>query len=308
MTDERHGRHRQSAEGEPESDVAPDGEPTRAAASPAASAGSAGVPDGEPAEATSLAEASSPSSTAPDGEPATASTSPSARPPWGARSHLLVAVLCAALGFALVVQVRQTHSDSLALLRQDDLVRLLDEITERNDQLEQEQAQLVLDRNDLESGVSAAEVAARNAEVQAILAGTVPVQGPGVEITVRVDEGTRVPASSWVNLIEELRNAGAEAIEIDDVRVGASTWVGDTDEGTVVDGQLIDSPVLVRAIGDPQTLEVALEIPGGALPTLRSNDARTDVRREDELEILSVRTLRDPQVATPAPDPSPSSG
>lgn len=226
---------------------------------------------------------------------------------WGTRSHLLVALLCALLGFAIVVQVRQTRSDEFALLRQDDLVRLLDEITIRNDQLESEQAQLTLDRNDLRSGADAQAVAERNAEVQGILAGTVPVMGPGVELLVR-EQGRVVPASAWVNLVEELRNAGAEAIEIDGVRVGASTWFSDVDGGVVVDGVALTSPITVLAIGDPQTIDVALQIPGGALATLRTNDALTTLGSRERVEILAVRELMAPQEASPVPEDAASSG
>ena len=226
---------------------------------------------------------------------------------WGTRSHILVALLCALLGFALVVQVRATRSDAFSLLRQDDLVRLLDEITLRNDQLENEQTQLIADRNTLSSGADAQRVARRNAEVQGILAGTIAVHGPGIEIRVVVGDQS-VPASSWVNLIEELRNSGAEAIQIGDVRVGASSWVGDWDEGLIVDGEEIESPVIVRAIGDSQTLDVALGIPGGALATLRSHDATTTISRVEDVEIDSIRVLATPSVATPAPEPSASSG
>ena len=226
---------------------------------------------------------------------------------WGTRSHLLVALLCALLGFAIVVQVRQTRSDEFALLRQDDLVRLLDEITIRNDQLESEQAQLTLDRNDLRSGADAQAVAERNAEVQGILAGTVPVEGPGVDLLVR-EQGRVVPASAWVNLVEELRNAGAEAIEIDGVRVGASTWFSDVDGGVVVDGVALTSPVTVLAIGDPQTIDVALQIPGGALATLRTNDALTTLDSRERVEILAVRDLTPPREASPAPEDAASSG
>lgn len=226
---------------------------------------------------------------------------------WGTRSHILVALLCALLGFALVAQVRATRSDAFSLLRQDDLVRLLDEITLRNDQLENEQTQLIADRNTLSSGADAQRVARRNAEVQGILAGTIAVHGPGIEIRVVVGDQS-VPASSWVNLIEELRNSGAEAIQIGDVRVGASSWVGDWDEGLIVDGEEIESPVIVRAIGDSQTLDVALGIPGGALATLRSHDATTTISRVEDVEIDSIRVLATPSVATPAPEPSASSG
>lgn len=273
-----HGRHRVAAVGAKPASLASE--------SPAAQESTPGEP-AAPESAKPMAKA-------------TAST-------WGTRSHILVALLCALLGFALVVQVRATRSDAFSLLRQDDLVRLLDEITLRNDQLENEQTQLIADRNTLSSGADAQRVARRNAEVQGILAGTIPVHGTGVELRVVVGDQS-VPASSWVNLIEELRNSGAEAIQIGDVRVGASSWVGDWDEGLIVDGQEIKSPIIVRAIGDSQTLDVALGIPGGALATLRSHDATTTITRVEDVEIDSVRELATPSVATPAPDPSASSG
>lgn len=222
---------------------------------------------------------------------------------WLARSHLLVAVLCAALGFAIVVQVRQTHADDFATLRQDDLVRLLDEITQRNDQLQSEQAQLILDRNDLATGVDAQAVAERNAQVQAVLAGTVPVQGPGIDLIVH-EVAEPIQAGAWVNLVEELRNAGAEAIQIDNLRVGVSSAFVDTSAGTELDGVLLTSPIRVLAIGDPE-MDVALEIPGGALATLRQQDATTELERVDVLFIRAVQELQEPRIAQPAPEASP---
>lgn len=277
-------------------------------------AGGTGDDGGRDGEKPRHRHASGDPSAEPTPAPAGATSSPRPAPGsrardkgWGTRSHLLVALLCALLGFAIVVQVRQTRSDEFALLRQDDLVRLLDEITIRNDQLESEQAQLTLDRNDLRSGADAQAVAERNAEVQGILAGTVPVEGPGVELLVR-EQGRVVPASAWVNLVEELRNAGAEAIEIDGVRVGASTWFSDVDGGVVVDGVALTSPITVLAIGDPQTIDVALQIPGGALATLRTNDALTTLDSRERVEILAVRELTAPQEASPVPDDAASPG
>ena len=277
-------------------------------------AGGTGDDGGRDGEKPRHRHASGDPSAEPSPAPAGATSSPRPAPGsrardkgWGTRSHLLVALLCALLGFAIVVQVRQTRSDEFALLRQDDLVRLLDEITIRNDQLESEQAQLTLDRNDLRSGADAQAVAERNAEVQGILAGTVPVEGPGVELLVR-EQGRVVPASAWVNLVEELRNAGAEAIEIDGVRVGASTWFSDVDGGVVVDGVALTSPITVLAIGDPQTIDVALQIPGGALATLRTNDALTTLDSRERVEILAVRELTSPQEASPVPDDAASPG
>lgn len=294
--DEPPAKHRHAAPGTPVRGVTPTPD-TPPHVDPEA------APGADPAPATTGASASTEQPT----PAATPAPTEQRGRGWGSRSHLLVALLCALLGFAIVVQVNQTRSDEFALLRQDDLVRLLDEITIRNDQLEAEQAQLTIDRNDLSSGADAQAVAERNAEVQGILAGTVPVRGPGIELVVR-EQSRRVPSSAWVNLVEELRNAGAEAIEVGGVRVGASSWFSDGDDGVVLDGVPVTSPVVVKAIGDPQTLEVALGIPGGALATLRTHEARTEIESLETMEILTVRALTAPEVASPAPEPSPSSG
>ncbi|MDR2723379.1 MAG: hypothetical protein LBB54_06605, partial [Cellulomonadaceae bacterium] len=64
-------------------------------------------------------------------------------------SQFLAGILCAVLGFALVVQVRASASDQLAGLRQEDLVRLLDDVTTRADQLETEASRLQQIRDEL---------------------------------------------------------------------------------------------------------------------------------------------------------------
>jgi len=55
--------------------------------------------------------------------------------PRATRAQLLAGILCAALGFGVVVQVRQTNDAGLADLREADLVRILDDTSERGDRL-----------------------------------------------------------------------------------------------------------------------------------------------------------------------------
>ena len=58
-----------------------------------------------------------------------------------------------------------------------------------------------------------------------ILTGTVAATGPGVTLTIDDPDGS-VTAATLLDGVEELRDAGAEAIEINDsVRVVASTCV-----------------------------------------------------------------------------------
>ncbi|MBD8077840.1 DUF881 domain-containing protein [Cellulosimicrobium arenosum] len=228
----------------------------------------------------------------------------SALRPRAKRSQAVVGVLCALLGFALVVQVSQTQEDQLSSLRQSDLVRLLDDVTQRSEELEDQVSDLEATRDELQSGSgrqrAALEVAEQQAQTQGILSGRLPAQGPGVRIDVAEGDRT-LRGFAMFNVLEELRNAGAEAMQVNGVRLVTSSYFEDSDEGLVVDGQVITSPYRWTAIGDPSTLETALEIPGGAMASLRSDGARTTITQEDGVTVDAVREPADPQYATPAP-------
>ncbi|MCK9793572.1 DUF881 domain-containing protein [Isoptericola sp. 4D.3] len=222
--------------------------------------------------------------------------------PRATRSQVLAGVLCAALGFALVVQVQQSASDQLSSARQEDLVRLLDEVTDRAQQLGDEVAGLETTRDELRSGSgqaqSALELAQQRAESEGILSGRLPAQGPGVEITVE-DPAAVLKASQMFNVLEELRNAGAEVVELNDVRLVTSTWFEDEGDAIVVDGTTLSSPYEWTVIGDPETMDRALEIPGGALATVRTAGAEATTTQQDDVSITAVTPPQEPEYAEP---------
>ncbi|GAA2247692.1 DUF881 domain-containing protein [Rarobacter faecitabidus] len=222
--------------------------------------------------------------------------------PRGTRAQLLAALLCAVVGFAVAVQVNQTQTDGLDNLRQADLVRLLDEVSQRGEALDAERRELESQVSRLQESSSAdqaAREAAREAQLlQDVLTGATAVKGPGVIVRSRgpVDAGT------LVNMLQELRNAGAEAISINDHRVVVSTSFTQRDRQLLVDNEVLDQPLVWRAIGDPATLQPALEIPGGALASLRGDGAEVSIESFDEIEILATATLATPDFAVEAPD------
>ncbi|QJW36821.1 DUF881 domain-containing protein [Cellulosimicrobium protaetiae] len=224
--------------------------------------------------------------------------------PRASRSQIVVGILCALLGFALVVQVSQTQEDQLSSLRQSDLVRLLDDVTQRSGELEDQISSLEATRDELQSGSgrerAALELAEQQAQTLGILSGRLPAEGPGVEIEV-VEGAEPLDAFALFNVLEELRNAGAEAMEVNGVRLVASSYFEDSADGIVVDGQQISSPYRWTVIGDPSTLETALEIPGGAMASLRSAGARTTITQQDRVEVTATVEPRAPEYATPVP-------
>jgi len=234
------------------------------------------------------------------------------------RGHLLPALLCAVLGFAVVVQVRSTKETGLEGLRQTDLVRILDDVNQRADRLRTEARDLEDTRARVTSGSTGSRAALQAAEDRArvlgILAGTLPATGPGIELTISDPRG-KVGSEVLLDTLEELRDAGAEAVEVGSldgpsVRVVASTSFDDSRAGggagnhVLVDGTELSSPYRFRVIGDPRTLAAALDIPGGVLDVLGQDDAQGLVSQRTRLTITSLRPAPSPRYARPAPEPT----
>lgn len=223
-------------------------------------------------------------------------------PPRVTRPQLIVALLLFVLGLGLAIQVR-SNNDSSALrgARQEDLVRILDELDDRTQRLEDEKQRLEDQRTGLENSSDQAEEARKQTVEKerqlGILAGTVAAQGPGITLTIDDKKGS-VEADMLLDAIQELRAAGAEAIQINDVRVVASTYLSDTDGGGVrVDGRKVGKPYRFKVIGKPQDLEPALNIPGGVVQTLEKEQATVTVARAEKIVVDALRPAKRPDYA-----------
>ncbi|MEU6846913.1 DUF881 domain-containing protein [Streptomyces sp. NPDC046716] len=224
-------------------------------------------------------------------------------PPRVSRAQLIVAVLLFVLGLGLAIQVR-SNSDNSALrgARQEDLVRILDELDDRTQRLEDEKQGLEDQRTELENSSDQAEEARKQTVEKerqlGILAGTVAAQGPGITMTVRDTKGA-VEADMLLDAIQELRAAGAEAIQVNGVRVVANTYLtdGTGGKGVSVDGHKINQPYTFKVIGKPQDLEPALNIPGGVVQTLEKEQATVDVSRSEKIVVDALRAARQPDYA-----------
>ncbi|MGA5037210.1 DUF881 domain-containing protein [Streptomyces capoamus] len=223
-------------------------------------------------------------------------------PPRFTRAQLIVAVLLFGLGFGLAVQVASNSDTDGALrgARQEDLVRILDELDSRTQRLEDEKQGLEKQRQELQSSSDqAAEARRQTAEKErqlGILAGTVAAQGPGITMTIEDTKGT-VQADMLLDAIQELRAAGAEAIQVNGVRVVAGTYVTDSGKSVSVDGNKINTPYRFKVIGKPQDLEPALNIPGGVVQTLEKEQATVTVERSDKIVVDALRQAKRPDYA-----------
>jgi uncharacterized protein YlxW (UPF0749 family) len=224
--------------------------------------------------------------------------------PRATKANLLAALLALLLGFAVATQVHQNQSQGLETLRQSDLVDLLDSATLEATRLDQNARELQVTRDQLvsgsTSGAEAVKAAQERLDALAILAGTVPAHGPGIRMTI-IDPGAKMTYPLLLDAIQELRDAGAEAIQVNNVRIVASSNFGPTASGIEIDGISINQPYTIAAIGDPATMSSAMEIPGGLAENVRQLGATISIAQENDLTVGALHALSAPRYARPVP-------
>ncbi|MDK3256356.1 DUF881 domain-containing protein [Blastococcus capsensis] len=202
------------------------------------------------------------------------------------------AAVTVALGFALTTQIRTTAEPQDEVVgREEDLVVILDEINQREETLRQQIGETRQTVEDLSSGRqesgAALEEARSRAQAIGILAGTLPASGPGLRLTVRDPDGA-VPASVVLGAIQELRGAGAEAMEVDGVRIVVSSAVTGTPGDLRIDGEPLSAPYEFRAVGPPAAMEVALNVSGGVVADIGRVGGEARVEQVDSLVVDAV--------------------
>jgi uncharacterized protein YlxW (UPF0749 family) len=218
-------------------------------------------------------------------------------------SAAVIGVLTLLLGFGIAVQVHaNSSSDSLAGLREDDLIGILDNQDARADRLRRQLTQLQDNLRRLQDSgdrsAAARQQATREAKALGVLLGTLPTHGPGVTVTV-TDPGGKLTGEDLLDVVEELRGGGAEAIQFGRVRVSTATSFTGGNGSVTVDGTDVDAPYRITAIGDPKTLDTALNLLGGVASTVRTAGGELTVAEHDSVSISVTRPLPTPRYAHP---------
>jgi uncharacterized protein YlxW (UPF0749 family) len=219
------------------------------------------------------------------------------------RGQAVVGVLLLAVGFASITQVRANEVDNTyAGYRQQDLIDVLSGLAATTQRAETEIARLESTRENLQSRTDSRQAAVAQAQERAdtlgILAGQVPVTGPGVRITITPGDAP-IDIDTMLDMVQELRAAFAEAIQINgEVRVVAQTAFEDALAGIVVDGQPLEPPFVVDVIGEPDTLAGAMSFRAGPTESFEEDGASVQVQKLGSLDITSVRPLGQPRYAS----------
>jgi uncharacterized protein YlxW (UPF0749 family) len=209
--------------------------------------------------------------------------------------RLMVGAAALILGIMVAVQFRlqrvvppPTQTETLlTLLRQAD---------QHQTALERQVARLQAELDQRLTQEAAARRLAHELTTAEILAGTVPVKGPG--IVVQWGNGSAPPAFQIQDIdlllmVNELRAAGAEAIAINGQRITAETEIRNAGTYILINNAEEAAPFTIEAIGPVSTMIQALRLPGGILDQSVS-EGRT-------MTITPEKSLTLPAAVVPAP-------
>ena len=206
------------------------------------------------------------------------------------------------LGFLVVVQLRsQGGGDRLNGLSVPELGELVANLTTRNDQLRDEIRALEAQRAAVEAAANRGDTSAGQirADLERVLgwSGALGVVGPGVRVTV---EG-EMPGDAIEQLLNELRNAGAEALAVADTRVVPGVVVTGPAGDLVISGVALDDPVVILAVGQSQTLSGTLTRAGGPIAQLAAKypEAVITVYSADRVELPATERDLEPELGSP---------
>ena len=188
-------------------------------------------------------------------------------------AQLALSTVAAVLGFLVVLQLHaQQASSGLGTMSTQDLTVLVANLNTSNQLLRTETANLEQQLSQLTS--TQAQGSTVVGQIQDDLhriqgwAGLLPVRGPGVQITVTGP----ISGPSTEDLMNELHNAGAEAIAVDGVRVVPGSVVAGPARGLSIEDHALDDPFEIDVIGSKEALTGSLTRAGGIIAQLAATN------------------------------------
>jgi len=210
------------------------------------------------------------------------------------RGRLTITAVTVLLGVLVIAQLRGQATDAgLALQSAQDLTLLVANLNTQNEQLRTEVASLEQQLGTLGAARSRGESAAGQLRLDLDRiegwAGLRAVEGPGISVRI----SGAIDGEGIEDFLNELRNAGAEAIAVGDVRVVPGTVVAGRVGALSVENEPLAGSFEVRAIGSPQILTGSLTRAGGIIAQLSVTfpDAELSVTPLDSVSIPA--TVRD---------------
>ena len=214
---------------------------------------------------------------------------------------IVFGVMCFALTFGIFLQIKTVENSNMKLSQnyeennlRAEVLKFKEKYDNKSKELEKIEKNLEEERKSATHNNSELEDAEIQIKKANKMIGLSEVKGPGVIVTLQ--DSKMNPANTFnisdllvhdmdiLSVINELKNAGAEAISINDQRIVSTTAI--SCEGNVININKVKvgAPFVIKAIGLPESLS-ALERPGGYLQILKKYSIEANLEKSNEITI-----------------------
>lgn len=216
------------------------------------------------------------------------------------KAYILIGV--AAFFFTLIISAQLntvSNTDIIAEgMREAELLAELAKVKEELKELkvDYEKSQKIVEEYRSNASTNDSLIASMTEELNAasVLAGLVDLKGEGVVVTIHdstsnspelTAEAGLVHDTDLVAIVTELKAAGAEAISINGQRIIATTPIRCVGPTIQINSVKVAAPYYIKAIGNSQYLESALNIKGGIVTSLRRYGLTIEITRQNDIKI-----------------------
>ncbi len=206
-------------------------------------------------------------------------------------------IACFVLALVMTMQfkiVNETDITSIENMREAELTTELanwkSKYEETNQKYEETVAKIEEYKQTKQSNEETTKILDEELQQVNMILGKTDVEGEGIEITIREtdnEEIEKVTADDLLLIVNELKNAGAEAISINDERIINMSDIVDISATFIkVNGQRILAPYVIKAIGNPSYLESALTGNGGYVDEMKKIGQDVSIEKPNKVKIL----------------------
>lgn len=202
----------------------------------------------------------------------------------------IMSLLLACIMFMQFKVVNETDIAEIETMREEELQEALaqwkEKYEETNAKLEDINNKIKEYKEKSESREETTKLVEKELQEANLILGKTNVIGNGIEVILEDNEEQAYSANDLLTLINELRAAGAEAISINGERVINKTdIVSISNQNILVNSNKMSSPYVVKAIGDENYLQSALNIKNGYVDSKRKEGYTISVQRKNNIRM-----------------------
>ena len=208
---------------------------------------------------------------------------------------MVITAVCLILGIVIAIQFKAVAANRQNAGEQNKTleelrVQLIHELNTR-DSLENEIKSLndkikILEESALSEQEDIIKEEYRKARM---IGGLTNVSGSGIVITIGEDANRILRVEMLLQLINDLRMAGAQAISINDERIVAMSEIAKGDYFIVVNGNTVAAPYIIKAVGNTDSMLTMINVPQGIITKLEEADWLVNVESANEIQIPKIK-------------------